>query len=321
MSPSCRLNQHLAAQKQYEAELKSELSSLKTKLAAMMAEEGGSKRTLASLTGLRSLSIRRNKSKGKLQRFNSGSTVSASSHSDDAHVRAAAAAVAAADASSHEKQLAQAASPVQSNSEHVRWAPGVQGSEYGTDVPTRQGHNDQSKEAQLVDEVTRLEQQLAQHKLEQDRLQQQRQQMQADRGQGFGLGSVTQAHGSASGPDFVGLEQQQPHGLGAVAVKAAAAAAAMDSDAVLLHMGADQHSHREQPEPGCFAHYRCAGIMSTAGNKPNLLVKASPVRVVSCRAAVCSCACQRMQDAAGKGSDSTHVSLTTVALVSSGSCT
>jgi hypothetical protein len=268
------LNQHLAAQKQYEAELKSELHSLKTKLAAMMAEEGGPKRTLASLTGLRSLSMRRNKSKGKLQRFNSGSTVSASSHSDDAHVRAAAAAVAAADASNHEKQLAQAGPPAQPNAEHVRWAPGVQGSDCNSDVPTRQGHNDQSKEAQLVAEVTRLEQQLAQHKLEEDRLQLQQQQMQADRGQGFGLGSVTQGHGSASRPDFVGLQQQQPHGLGAAAVHGPAAAA-MDSDAVLLNMGADQHRDQQQPEPGCFAHYRCAGITSIAGNKRDLLVNAA----------------------------------------------
>jgi hypothetical protein len=251
------LSEHLAAQKQYEAELKSELHIVKTKLAAMIEEGGGPKKGLASLTGLKSLSMQRSKSKAKIQRYNSGgSTVSASSHSDDAHVRAAAAAVATADASICKQQLAQQATQAQPGSHPVHWAADVHGKEAGSDVPTRQGPNDQSKEAQLVAEVTRLEQQLAQHKLEEDHLQQQRQQLHADRNRSFGLGSVGQAQGSGSGPNFAGLQQQQQqHGLDAGAVHVPAAAG-KDMDAVLLNMGAQQHRHEEQEAPGCCAHYR-----------------------------------------------------------------
>jgi hypothetical protein len=177
----CRLAAHLAARKQYEVELKSELAALKAKLAALLAEQerqhGPKVRTshsFASIASMKALTMRRlSKSARDVHVTRSASPArTASGGSSEERAAAAAVAVKAADMSARKSSGWQALREAQQMPPsvpaelllpvHSAGASGDPDAAAASDVPVACGRTDQLKDTQqVIQQVSKLEQQLA----------------------------------------------------------------------------------------------------------------------------------------------------------------
>lgn len=259
----CRLAAHLAAQRHYQAELKAELTTLKARLTSLLAEQERQQAlhpgAFVRLASLKGLTMRRtSKSARSVRRMGSGN-ITCSASSTSLEERAAAAVLAAAaDHSNHKPQQAAAtpngtlqepvsASLPQLGSPATVAAPAVDAVRPGSNVQRAKGRTDQlaaPQQQQVVQQVSRLEQQLADLQAKEAVL---RRELQSDRSAtrlADRQGSMT-VLGLGGGPDL--SHRQQP-----VVTQPDAAAA---GDAVLLDVGgADAGHHGQEQQPTCCWH-------------------------------------------------------------------
>lgn len=276
----CRLAAHLAARKHYEAELKSELSAVKAKLAAMLAEQqrqyGPKVRTshsFASIASMKALTMRRlSKSARSVNRTSSSSSTVCTASGGSSNDRAAAAAIAvkAADTNAHKssgwqalresQQMAPAAPARMPLPAPAAASDGAfDAAAAASDVAVTRGRIDQLTDAeQVIRQVSKLEQQLADIHAQDAQLRQQQQ------------SSLTAA--DHSGRSFLAGRQDSIVSLGfggpqvtrvqlplPAPLSAAATAAAVDG-AVLLDVGAADHLQHagklEAQHTGCFRDWK-----------------------------------------------------------------
>jgi hypothetical protein len=273
---SRRLAAHLAARKQYEVELKSELAALKAKLAAMLAEQerqhgpkGRSSHSFASIASMKALTMRRlSKSARNINRSGSASTArTASGGSSEERAAAAAVAVKAADISAHKSDGWQALNEAQQMAPsapegmplpvHMAGTDGDSYAAAASDVPVTCGRTDQQKDTQqVIQQLNKLEQQLADIHAQDAQLRQQQSSLAAADHSGHSLLASRQDSIAALG---FGPPQVASVQLPLSAPVHAAGATAAAGDAVLA-VGAVDHLHHaehlEDQHTGCFRDWK-----------------------------------------------------------------